>query len=299
MDAWTRMLRAVALTPGLVVSTAVWLMVAALLPAGLGGLLLLCGLVLLVLLWSGRSGRLGWLVDQVGAVLAGAREPTPAEQLAFAPVLSRLAELEVDQLLWQVGRSGRSYPAARPFGRDQVVVSPVLVEAVFHGQVGVNEAAALVAHARGWLRAQPTRGEIAIAAWMLPWRALSPVIARVGGTARWVPLVGFAWQLRFVVGAIAVVQSAAEGRALSAIVVAVSITTTYVTPTARRARGARLQAAADQYVATPGLGPALLSALQRIGAPTPDLERVSRLQLGRDVPVPVGPARPLLRLVTT
>ena len=297
MDAWTRALRAVALAPGLVVSSAVWLMVAALLPAGLGDLLLLSGLALLVLLWSGRSGRLGWLVDQVGAVLAGAREPTPAEQLTFAPVLSRLAELEVDRVQWQVSRSGRSYPASLPFGRDQVVVSPVFVEAVFRGQVDVDDAAALVAHSAGWLRAQPTRGDIAIAAWLLPWRALARVIARVAAAARWVPLIGLAWRLRFVVGAIAVVQSVAEGREFSSGVVAMFITATYVAPAARRARGVRLQAAADKYVATHELGAALLTALQRVGAPTPDLERVARLQPGCDVPV--GPAQPRLRLVET
>jgi len=200
IDAWTRILRAVSLAPGVVVSTVVWLMAAALLPSGLGNLLLLGGLSMLAVLWLARSGRPGQLVDRVSAALAGAREPTQAELGALAPVLSRLADLEVDQMRWLVSRSPRPYPPVRPFGRDQVVVSPMLVEAVFRRQVGVEEAAALIAHAIGWLRAQPTRGDVAIAAWTLPWRALSAVIGRVGAAARWVPLVGFAWRLRFVVG---------------------------------------------------------------------------------------------------
>jgi len=298
MDAWTRTLRVVALAPGVVVSTVVWLLVAALLPAGLGSVLLLAGLSLVAVLWLARSGRPARLVDRVGAWSAGAREPTPAELAALVPVLSRLGELEVGQLRWMVARSPRPYPPVRPFGRDRVVVSPVLVEAVFRRQVGVEEAVALIVHTIGWLRAQPTRGDVAIAAWTLPWRALSGVIARIGAAARWMPLVGLAWRLRFVVGGVAVVQSAVEGRTASAVLVVVFIAASYATPAARRARGARLQVTADKYVTSRSMGPALLTALHLVGAPTPDLERTTRLQ--QQLPAQdsvLGPHRGALRLV--
>ena len=303
MDAWTRTLRAVSLAPAVVVSTVAWLIVAALLPAGLGGLVLLAAPAALMVLWLGRSGPWGRLVDRVGATLAWAREPTEAELTALAPVLSRLVDLEADQMRLLVSRSVRPYPPVRPFGRDQVVVSPVLVEAVFRRRLGVEDAVALIAHTIGWLRAQPTRGAVAVAAWTLPWRALSRLISRVGAAARWVPLVGFAWRLRFVVGTVAVVQSAVEGRTMSAVLVALFLTATYTTPAARRKRGLRLQVAADSYVTSRGLGLALLGATYRVGAPTPDLERMTRLQAGPTSTAGLqagesaGPGHPTLRLV--
>lgn len=298
MDAWTRTLRAVAIAPAVVVSTVVWLIVAALLPAGVGGLLLLAAPVVLAVLWLGTSGRMGRLVDHVGALLAGAREPTPDELAVLQPVLSRLVELEVEPMRLLVSRSARPYPPVRPFGRDQVVVSPVLVEAVFRRQLAVEHAVALVVHNIGRLRAQPTRGAVAIAAWTLPWRVLSTVISRVGAAARWVPLVGFAWRLRFAVGAVAIVQSAIEGRTMSAVLVAVFLAATYTTPAARRARGARLQVAADRYVTVRGLGLTLLGATYRVGAPQPDIARTGRLQAGAGDPAEDGPQPPpTLRLV--
>lgn len=282
MDAWTRTLRAVAMVPAVVVSTVAWLIGAALLPAGLGGLVLLVAPVVLVVLWLGRSGRVGRLVDQLGALLAGAREPTVDEVAVLQPVLSRLVELKVDSMQLLISRSARPYPPVRPFGRDQVVVSPVLVEAVFRRQLGVEDAVALIVHNIGWLRAQPTRGAVALAAWTLPWRVVSAVISHAGAAARWLPLVVFAWRLRLVVGTVAVIQSAVEGRTTSAVLVAVILAATYTTPAACRARGARLQAAADDYVSARGLGPTLLGAAHRVGAPQPGIARTRRLQAGAD-----------------
>ncbi|GAB3996462.1 hypothetical protein GCM10028771_26700 [Nocardioides marmoraquaticus] len=208
MDAWTRTLRAVAIAPAVVVSTVLWLVVAALLPSGVAGLLLLLAPAALALLWLPRSGRAGRLVDRAGTVLAGAREPTAAELTALQPVLARMLELDVEPMRLLVSRSARPYPPVRPFGRDQVVVSPVLAEAVFRRQLGVEDAVALIVHNIGWLRAQPTRGAVAIAALTLPWRAVAAAASRIGAAARWVPFVSFAWRLRFVVAAVAVVQSA-------------------------------------------------------------------------------------------
>ncbi len=278
MDAWTRTLRAVAIAPAMVVSTGMWLVVTALLPPGVGGLLMLLAPLVLVLLWLPRAGRPGRLVDRTGTVLAGAREPTAAELAALQPVLARMHEFDVEPMRLLVSRSSRPYPPMRPFGRDQVVISPVLAEAVFRGQLDVEDAVALIVHNIGWLRAQPTRGAVAIAALTLPWRAVAAVAARVGAAARWVPFVAFAWRLRSVVGTIAVVQSAVEGRMVSAVLVALFLAATYATPAARRARSALLQTVADHYVTARDLGPVLLRAMYRVGAPTPDMERTTRLR---------------------
>ncbi|GAB3996457.1 hypothetical protein [Nocardioides marmoraquaticus] len=62
--------------------------------------------------------------------------------------------------------------------------------------------------------------------------------------------------------------------------VALFLTATYTTPAARRARGARLQVAADHYVTARGLGPALLRAMYLVGAPTPDMKRTARIRDG-------------------
>jgi hypothetical protein len=126
------------------------------------------------------------------------------------------------------------------------------------------------------------------------------VISGVGAISRRVPLVSVAWRLRFVVGVVAVIQSAAQGRITSAVAVAVFLTASYATPAARRAHGARLQVAADRYVCTRGLGPSLLSAMYRTGVPQPDISRTNRLRSGAGVAAAGGSqTRPALRLVSS
>ena len=283
MDGWSRTLGVVAIAPAVVVSTVLWLVGVVLLPAVVGGLLLFAPLVL-ALAWVPRSGRSGRLVDRIvdgaGTVLAGAREPTAAELAALQPVLARLLELDVEPMRLLVSRSARPYPPVRPFGCDQVVLSPVLAEAVCRRQLEVEDAVALIVYTIGWLGTQPRRGAVAVAAWTLPWRVVAAATVRLGRAARWVPFVGFAWRLRFVVGTVAVVQSAVEGRVASAALVALFVVATYATPAAERARGARLMAVADHYVTARGLGPTLLGAMYRVGAPTPDIERTARLRGG-------------------
>jgi hypothetical protein len=294
----TRMLRLVAVGPAVVMSTAAWLMLTALLPAGAGGLVLVVVPVVLAVLWFGRSGRVGRLVNQVGVLLAGAREPTAKELEVLRPVIARLVELEVDPTQLLVSRPARPFPTVRPFGRDQVVVSPVLIEVVRRRQFAVEHAAALITHDIGWLRAQPTRAAVAIAAWALPWRALSTMASGLGTAARRVPLVEFAWKLRLLVGTVAVIQSAAEGRMTSAVLVAALLAVTYTTPAARRAHDGRLQTAADRYVIDRGLGPTLLGALAQVGAPRPEVERIRRLQAVVHAEASSGsPTEPVVRLV--
>lgn len=298
MGCGTRMLRAVAMGPAVVMSSAAWLMLAALLPIGAGGLVLVVAPVVLAVLWFSRSGRVGRLVEQVGVLLAGAREPTAEELETLRPVLVQLVDLEVDSMQLLIGRFEQRSPLVRPFGRDQVVVSPVLIEALRRRQLAVEDAVALITHDIGWLRAEPTRGAVAIAAWTLPWRALSAVASRLGTAARWVPVVAFAWKLRPVVGTLAVVQSAVEGRMTSSVLIAALLTVTYTTPAARRARDERLQMAADLYVIDRGLGSTLLGALVQVGAPRPEVERIHRLQAGvRAEPLSGSPTEPVIRLV--
>lgn len=298
MDGWTRTLRAVTMAPAVVVSTVAWLMLDALLPAGVGGLVLLIAPALTAVLWLRKAGRVGRLLDQVGVLLAGAREPTAVELVVLRPVSTRMVELEVNPVQLLVSRSARPYPPVRSFGRDQVVVSPLLIEGVRRRQLSAQEAAALLTHNIGWLRAQPTRGAIAVAAWTLPWRASSAVALRFGTAARRVPLLGFAWRMRFVVGTVAVIQSAVEGRTTSAVLVAALLTVTYTAPAARRAHDARLQMAADRYVSDRGLGPTLLGAMDRVGASRPDVARTRRLRAGGSAVAMSGSlTAPVLRLV--
>lgn len=298
MNGWTRTLRAVAIAPTVVVSTVAWLVLAALLPAAAGGFVVLSAPTALAMLWLGQSGRIGFLVDQVGVLLAGGREPTKNELEALQPVTTRLAELEVDSMQLLVSRSAQPHPAVRPSGRDYVVVSPFLIEAVRRRQLLAEHAVALIAHDVGWLRAQPTRGAIAIAAWTLPGRALSAGASRLGTAAHRGPLLGFAWRMRILIGIVAVIQSAVESRVTSAGLVAVLLAVTYTTPAARRAHDARLRAAADQYVSDRGLGPALLVAMHRVSSPRPDVSRTRKLQAGAVSRADGGSVtEPALRLV--
>lgn len=311
MDALTRTLQVVAIAPAAVASTVMWFAIAALLPTGSGALLLVTGPGVLAVLWwhrpagaertdsssDARGGAiLDVLVDRLVALVSWARKPTAEETAVLRPVLWRLRELGVDRTGLLISRSSRASALVRPFGRDYVVVAPAVVEGVLRQRLAVDDVVALVAHSVGWLRSQHTRGGEAIAVWTLPWRVVRALASRVAAVAQWLPLVGFAWRIRVGVGVVAMVQSAVEGRTVLAVLIASLFTASYLTPIARRARDARLQRAADSYVAARGLGPAFLRAVVRVGGSEPDPRRIIRLQSGCNDAVELR-TRPARRLV--
>jgi hypothetical protein len=286
-----RMLRLIALAPLVVASMLLVLMLSALLPPLVG----LPGFLAWVVLPALLAG--GLLEGPVLRVVRGARRPDRSEQAVLAPVLARLAAARVlVPDLYIDPHPGSAEPAA-VLGRASLVVSTGLVDAIYRVRLSPVEAAALVARAVGRHRARPHSCDLALGAWTAPCRGVLTVAGRVGAAASWFPLLRPAWQLRFIIAIVCVVQSVAGGRTIYGLIAGGFIALTYLVPAANRAIERRVEYAADTYLLDHGLGAVLAGLLRRRGCPVP-LKRLHRLTSSTN-PAADGsaPQRPTLRLV--
>jgi hypothetical protein len=265
-------LKLVVAVPALLVSGVLALMVLAVLPPVLGLLGFVAGSAVLVVLAAGRL--------EVPAVklLTGSRRATEGEWAVLAPVLdSQGGTGGPTPVLLLRSALGPQTPAAQVVGRSALVVTPWLVEATYRGWITRDEATAIVVHAAGRHRAGRHRLELAVLAATTPWRAVTGLARGIGRAFAWFPLVRFAWSLRGFVGAVAVVQSTVEGRAVYGAIAGVFLALTYLVPAAARARDRRLEVEADRVVVARGLGEVLAGLLRRFRVPV-SIERLQRLQ---------------------
>src|ERR1035437_5503944 len=217
------MSQALARSPGLVVSTVLTCMVGALLPPLPGLTLFAGGLTLTAVLCAGG------LEPPAVRLLGHARVLSEAEAAALAPAIALLCQRGLAppavELYARDGEVGISAGAA---GRHSVVVSSGLLQAAQLGQLPADQAAAVIAAAVGRIRLGQTRVDIAIEFWTIPWQLLRAVCLGIAKAVGMFPLTQFAWRIRFVMGAVAVVQSMADGRIVAGAVVAVFIALTYL-----------------------------------------------------------------------
>jgi hypothetical protein len=281
----TRLLRVLAVAPGLLASTLLTLPVLAWLPAPAGLAVCLGGLTVMVLLGAGR------LEDPAVRWLHGGRAATSAEAALLGPAVAVLCGAGVGPPPVSIRVAGRDEHrvAARAVGRRCVLVTAGLVRAVHRGRLPADQAAAIIAAAVGRHHTGATRFDLAGAFWLLPWRLVSAVASGVGRSVAALPLVGFAWRVRVVVATVAVVQSVTAGHPAVGMVVAVFVTLTYLAPRWRQAAERRTQLAADRFVIEHGLADPLSRVLRRARLDPGTLERIRGL---------AGPARrPALSLV--
>jgi hypothetical protein len=272
------------MVPALLVSGLLWLMVLAVLPPALGLLGFLVGGALLAVL------AIGGLEQQAVRLLTGSRAATEAERAVLGPVLHAHGGTGLAHVVAYVRRApGDQAPPALVVGRSSLVVTPWLVEATYRGWISREEAAAIVAHAGARHHAGRHRREVAVLAFTTPWRGILAVARRVGGVFGWFPLMRFAWSMRGVVGAVAVVQSVMEGRAPAGALAGVFVALTYLVPAAARAREVELEAEADRQLVARGLGQVMAGLLRRL-APV-SIERLQRLEHR-------PPEQPVLHLAT-
>jgi hypothetical protein len=280
------MSQALARSPGLVVSTVLTCMVGALLPPLPGLMLFVGGLALTVALCAGALER------PSVRLLGRARILSEAEAAALAPAIALLCQKGLGppavELYAREGEVGISAGAA---GRRSVVVSAGLLRAAQLGQMPADQAVGVIAAAVGRIRLGQTRFDVAVEFWTIPWQLLREVWLAIAKTVSLFPLTRFAWQIRFVVAAVAVAQSVADGRIAGGVVVAAFIALTYLAPPWQRQWQVRSQDESDRFVADHELGHALGRFLRRCPPEPRTLERIHRL---------TGPAvRPSLALVVS
>lgn len=272
------------------VPTGVWRAMTHVVAVGSSALLLL---VLMAVLPSGLGSVVLLGVIVIVGLLAGSVCQGPAVRLLTGSGRATDAELQV---LWTVHDlvQLRVLVCRRPPGTGSpvvfmgrfAVVSAVLVEGLQRGWVSAQEMTALVVHARAYHRvASVRRGEVAIAAVETPWRLVVEVVCWVGRAFAWMPLGRLAWRMRGVVALVCLVQSMTEGRTWTGLLGAAVIALTYLVPAGSRAVGARATAAGDAEAVAAGLGGVLVEVLDRSGRWLP-VERRQRLQ----VPPSSGPS---------
>lgn len=230
----------------------------ALVPAGLGALVLLAASVVTVLL------ALGCGEVRVVRMLVRAREPSADELAALKPAITLVGRLTPPSPALEVlVRRDQLGVWVGAIGRRTVLVSHGYCAAVVSGALPTEAAAALLAHAVGRVRLGQTRYDVALEFWGLPWRALRGFGRGVGRATRRLPLAALAWRLRLVVAAVALAQSVSEGRPAPGVLAATVVAWSYALPWWERRAEEAAEGAADQFVVDVGLGPALAAFLRR------------------------------------
>jgi hypothetical protein len=266
------MSRALARSPGLLVSTVLTCMVGALFPPLLGLTLFVCGLALTIVMCA------GWLERPAVLLLGRARVLSEAEAAALAPAIAVLCQKGLGapavELYARDGEVGISAGAA---GRRSVVVSAGLLQAAQMGQLPADQAAGVIAAAVGRIRLGQTRFDVAMEFWTIPWQLLRAVCLTIAKTFGALPLTQFAWRIRFVVAAVAAAQSVTDDRIAAGVVVALFIALTYLAPRWHCQWDVRSQHDSDWFVAEHGFGDALGRFLRRCPPEPRTLERIHHL----------------------
>ncbi len=264
--------KALAVTPGLVASTVFTWMIGLVLPGWLALPLFVVGpLVLLILVFGGLEGR-------AVRVLRGGRAVTPDEAAAVAPAVELLHDLGVlppDCRLYVIpGSTGWDTWGS---GRRSILMTEDLLWATSRGALDDRAVAAFLAHSAGRVRHGLTRSDPAIEFWSLPWTVIRGVLDTMLSSTVTQPLVAFSWHARFIVGSVAVAQTALSGHYPMAVTIAAIVLVSYLAPWWRRRWCAISERLADQYVRATGLGSDLGRALTLLSRTPETLRRVQRL----------------------
>ena len=146
-----------------------------------------------------------------------------------------------------------------------------------HTRLTDYEVAGLITHGIGRLHWGHTRFDLLWVFWTAPWDFIRGLFVGAGRHLAWVPLARFAWQTRFIVGAIAVVLETQAGRWPSSIIIGAFITFTYVMPFWHRSWERHVTDASDRYVAQAGCGDDLARFLRLLPQSVELARRINRL----------------------
>lgn len=284
MPRWTS--KALAVTPGLLVSTVLTTMIGAVLPALAGLVVFWVGLAVAALLGVGLGERFA------ARVLFRARRPSPGQLEVLAPAITLLCRQGLGPpVVTALVQPGVRAVAAGGVGRRSLVVSSGLLEALAQRQLPADQAAAVMAHAVGLVRGGFVRADALIAFWSLPWQLLRELVSGVSRAGARLPLTALAWRLRVIVAGIAVVQATVAGHLWVGAVIAAVTAVSYAAPVWESRWQAILVAAGDETVLLHGLGVAMSTFLRRCPSTVSIQARVFRLER--------GVARPALGVVPT
>lgn len=244
--------------PALVGSAALMLVALGLLPPWAAAVVLATGSVGAVWSLTARGER------AVARFVLGARPPTAVEWAGLAHPITVLCSQQLGPPAIDVLVVDRPGWPAHGFGRRTLLVTRDMITSTRRGQLGPDETTALLVAGVGALRTAIPRFDAPVAVLTLPVLPLRVVAAVLAGTLGRIPLVGFAWRIRFLTVGIAAWQMADSGLPVALSVVAVVVgVLSYLVPVARHRVWRALLLAGDDFASAAGHGPALLRFLRR------------------------------------
>jgi len=230
---------------GVLFSTAVWVVLLAVVP-GFVVALMLGGVVFLA---AFRTRPVLWLVF-------GARRATATERDAVLRSIVPVASLRgrnQPQVFVGTGHRAATWPLQAP-GHRHLLVSESLRAQIRAGAISDLTVSAMVAHMFGQVPAIGSRTVLAVEMYCLPWSIIELVAARITPRLARVPLMSLSWRLRPVAFGLGLTDAVLHARWEAAVpLVAVSVLT-YTTGPLRRAWQRRLAELGDRRVDGEGLG---------------------------------------------
>ena len=179
--------KALATTPGVVISILLVMTIGPVLPALAAWVVLIAGPVTTVLLLCGVGESLA------ARFFLRARRPTAAEEATLAPAVALLCQRKLGPPLIELRVRDGVYPiGANGGGRRTVVVSDGLIAAMREGVLPAEQAAAVIAHSSGLVRSGAVRSDFALNFWTLPWQIVQGFGLGVGRAFSRLPLVSLA-----------------------------------------------------------------------------------------------------------
>lgn len=273
------MTKALAVTPQIITSMILWMMVLVLQPPPVMAALMLAGMVITLVLLTGAGESLAaW-------VLTLSRPARAWELEVLAPALTVLSRAGLGPPLYRIRVRRSRIPGTLAFGRRTVVVSTALVNALADRRIPHDQGAALIGHAAALVRSGRMRNDPAIVFLTLPWQFLHLVVALISGTGRGLPLASVAWRGRFVIVTVAVVQNIHEGLPWVAALIGAIGALSYLIPYWARRWERSCTEAADQALIDAGLANAWVAYLSPLPRTTHLRRRLLRLQPPTAAPI--------------
>ena len=243
------LLKAAVVIPDVIISSLLWLVIIAALPPAISFSIIVLGMLVAGVLAA------GYCEDASVRFLCRARRATPKEGPRLA-VAWRIAShgLDADGVRLRIVHHG---PTVGTAGNRHILLRSDVVDAYCANDLTAREVAALIAHGIGRLHHGHTRFDLLSTFWTIPWDLIRGFSHAIGRRLGWIPLVQFAWQVRFIVGSIAVVLEAQAGRWPSSTIIATFNALSYLMPHWRGSWEQQLTNAADRYVLQAGVSAAV------------------------------------------
>jgi hypothetical protein len=208
----------------------------------------------------------------------GVRRPTEYEKSTILQALVPMKSMRGrhQPRIW-VGRWLGGNDAVMVTDHD-LVIGVRLLRWVTHQQITDEQVCAIAAHAKGWSSVHHSRMVAAVAVYCVPWEPIQAVgdrASRWGGG--WRALIRFAWQIRWLVLGIALVQAVIAAQWWIAAGVGAVGFLTWSTGHWRRSFNVCVAGMGDENVKAEGFGPVLAAMIRSNAAGDP--ARAAALEL--------------------